>query len=144
MALGSSAPEILLSVIEIFGNRFEAGDLGPNTIVGSAAYNLFVIIGYVIICVPEDEVRRIKHLRVFFVTASWSIFAYIWLYVIIAVTSRGRIDVWEGLLTFLFFPLTVGTAYIADTKLFLSTSLMTYFLNLNQHVCSFFIFVCLR
>jgi hypothetical protein len=27
---GSSAPEILLSIIEIFGNNFEAGDLGPR------------------------------------------------------------------------------------------------------------------
>lgn len=34
MALGSSAPEILLSIIEIVGNNFEAGDLGPGTIVG--------------------------------------------------------------------------------------------------------------
>ncbi len=34
MALGSSAPEILLSVIEIVGNDFKAGDLGPSTIVG--------------------------------------------------------------------------------------------------------------
>lgn len=42
--LGSSAPEILLSVIEICGNNFEAGDLGPSTIVGSAAFNLFIII----------------------------------------------------------------------------------------------------
>ena len=33
MALGSSAPEILLSVIEIVGNNFNAGDLGPGTIV---------------------------------------------------------------------------------------------------------------
>lgn len=30
MALGSSAPEILLSVIEICGNNFIAGDLGPR------------------------------------------------------------------------------------------------------------------
>lgn len=44
MALGSSAPEILLSVIEICGNNFEAGELGPSTIVGSAAFNLFIII----------------------------------------------------------------------------------------------------
>lgn len=36
MALGSSAPEILLSVIEMFAKNFEAGDLGPGTIVGSA------------------------------------------------------------------------------------------------------------
>jgi solute carrier family 8 (sodium/calcium exchanger) len=34
MALGSSSPEILLSVIEIVGNNFQAGDLGPGTIVG--------------------------------------------------------------------------------------------------------------
>ena len=40
MALGSSAPEILLNVIEIIGNDFFAGDLGPSTIVGSAAFNL--------------------------------------------------------------------------------------------------------
>lgn len=31
MALGSSSPEILLSIIEIIGNRFEAGELGPGT-----------------------------------------------------------------------------------------------------------------
>jgi len=32
MALGSSAPEILLSVIEICSSRFNAGKLGPGTI----------------------------------------------------------------------------------------------------------------
>jgi solute carrier family 8 (sodium/calcium exchanger) len=31
MALGSSSPEILLSIIEIVGNRFESGELGPGT-----------------------------------------------------------------------------------------------------------------
>jgi solute carrier family 8 (sodium/calcium exchanger) len=31
MALGSSSPEILLSLIETIGNRFEAGELGPGT-----------------------------------------------------------------------------------------------------------------
>lgn len=34
MALGSSSPEILLSVIEVCGQGFLAGDLGPGTIVG--------------------------------------------------------------------------------------------------------------
>jgi solute carrier family 8 (sodium/calcium exchanger) len=118
MALGSSAPEILLSVIEVCGNGFKAGDLGPNTIVGSAAYNLFIIIAYCIFVVPAGEVRRIKHLRVFFVTAGWSIFAYIWLYVIISVSSKGVIEPWEAILTFFFFPLTVGTAYVVDRKIF--------------------------
>jgi len=118
MALGSSAPEIMLSIIEIVGNKFEAGDLGPGTIVGSAAFNLFVIIGLCVYVIPDGEVRRIKHLRVFFITATWSIFAYLWMYLIISVFSPGKIFVWEGIVTFLFFPATVLTAYIADRRIF--------------------------
>ncbi|XP_020717188.1 sodium/calcium exchanger 3 isoform X3 [Ceratitis capitata] len=117
MALGSSAPEILLSVIEMFQKGFEAGDLGPGTIVGSAAYNLFVIIALCIAVIPNGQVRKIKHLRVFIVTAAWSLFAYVWLYLILAQISPGRVEVWEGLLTFIFFPTTVLTAYIADRRL---------------------------
>ncbi|KAG6441951.1 hypothetical protein O3G_MSEX002101 [Manduca sexta] len=117
MALGSSAPEILLSVIEIAGKNFEAGDLGPGTIVGSAAYNLFVIIAICVVVIPDGEVRKIKHLRVFLVTATWSVFAYVWLYLILAVISPSEVEVWEGAVTFLFFPATVLTAYIADRRL---------------------------
>ncbi|CAH2044626.1 unnamed protein product, partial [Iphiclides podalirius] len=117
MALGSSAPEILLSVIEIAGKNFEAGDLGPGTIVGSAAYNLFVIIAICVVVIPDGEVRKIKHLRVFLVTATWSVFAYVWLYLILAVISPSEVEVWEGAVTFLFFPATVMTAYIADRRL---------------------------
>lgn len=117
MALGSSAPEILLSIIEIVAKNFKAGELGPGTIVGSAAYNLFVIIAICVWVIPEGESRKIKHLRVFFVTATWSIFAYIWLYLILAYFSPGRVEVWEGVLTFIFFPATVLTAYIAERRM---------------------------
>nr|XP_053639653.1 sodium/calcium exchanger 1-like isoform X5 [Cherax quadricarinatus] len=117
MALGSSAPEILLSVVEMFARNFEAGDLGPGTIVGSAAFNLFVIIGICVYVIPDGEVRHIKHLRVFFVTAFFSIFAYIWLYLILAEISYGIVEFWEAFLTFLFFPITVILAYIADRRL---------------------------
>ncbi|CRL05207.1 CLUMA_CG018038, isoform A [Clunio marinus] len=117
MALGSSAPEILLSVIEMFAKKFKAGELGPGTIVGSAAYNLFVIIAICVLVIPKGEVRKIKHLRVFFVTATWSVFAYVWLYLILDVISPNVVNIWEGVVTFLFFPATVGTAYIADRRL---------------------------
>merc|ERR1719184_563888 len=118
MALGSSAPEIMLSVIEIWAKSFKAGDLGPGTIVGSAAFNLFMIIGLCMYVIPDDEVRKIKHLRVFLVTATWSVFAYIWLYVILGPISYGIVEPWEGILTFLFFPATVWTAYVAERRLF--------------------------
>ncbi|XP_015240716.1 PREDICTED: sodium/calcium exchanger 2-like isoform X3 [Cyprinodon variegatus] len=93
MALGSSAPEILLSVIEVCGHNFNAGELGPGTIVGSAAFNMLVIIGLCVSVIPDGQSRKIKHLRVFFITAFWSIFAYIWLYLILAVISPGIVEV---------------------------------------------------
>ncbi|XP_009958571.1 PREDICTED: sodium/calcium exchanger 2-like, partial [Leptosomus discolor] len=117
MALGSSAPEILLSVIEVCGHNFQAGELGPGTIVGSAAFNMFVVIAVCVYVIPSGESRRIKHLRVFFVTASWSIFAYIWLYLILAVISPGVVQVWEALLTLVFFPVCVVFAWAADKRL---------------------------
>uniref|UniRef100_A0A8C1WSS0 Solute carrier family 8 member 1a n=1 Tax=Cyprinus carpio TaxID=7962 RepID=A0A8C1WSS0_CYPCA len=117
MALGSSAPEILLSVVEVCGHNFDAGELGPNTIVGSAAFNMFVIIGFCVSVIPEGEHRKVKHLRVFFVTATWSIFAYTWLYLILAVISPGIVEIWEGLLTLFFFPICVLFAWVADRRL---------------------------
>lgn len=117
MALGSSAPEILLSIIEIYAQDFQSGDLGPGTIVGSAAFNLFVIIAICVWVIPSPEVKKIKHLRVFCVTMIWSVFAYIWLYAILTWSSYGEVTIFEALLTFAFFPATVGTAYIADRRL---------------------------
>lgn len=78
---------------QVCGHNFDAGELGPSTIVGSAAYNMFVIIGLCVWVIPNDESRHIKHLRVFFITAFWSIFAYIWLYLILAVISPGIVEV---------------------------------------------------
>ncbi|XP_029301720.1 sodium/calcium exchanger 2b [Cottoperca gobio] len=117
MALGSSAPEILLSVIEVCGHDFKAGELGPGTIVGSAAFNMFVILGICVWTVPEGQTRKIKHLRVFFITAFWSIFAYIWLYLILSVMSPGVVEVWEALVTLLYFPVCVILAWVADRRL---------------------------
>lgn len=54
---------------------------------------MFVIIGLCVWVIPDGESRKIKHLRVFFITAFWSIFAYIWLYLILAVISPGIVEV---------------------------------------------------
>ena len=117
MALGSSAPEILLSVIEVIGLGFQAGELGPSTIVGSAAFNLFMITAVCVVVLPAGEVRRIRHIKVFAFTATCSMFAYIWLYLILSVFSPGVIEVWEGIITFLCFPAMVCAAWAIDKKI---------------------------
>mmetsp|Transcript_8082 Transcript_8082/g.18916 ORF Transcript_8082/g.18916 Transcript_8082/m.18916 type:complete len:867 (+) Transcript_8082:186-2786(+) len=114
MALGSSAPEILLGVIEVAGNDFYAGDLGPSTIVGSAAFNLFCISAVCVLAIPAGEVRYIKDLSVFGVTAFFSVFAYFWLWFIAAASSENIVDMWESVVTFLFFPILVVLAFVAD------------------------------
>ncbi|KAI3386889.1 hypothetical protein SNEBB_004533 [Seison nebaliae] len=117
MALGSSAPEILLSIIELAGNDFEPGDLGPGTIVGSAAFNLFIISAVCVLGLPDGTVKKINFLRVFLLTAFISVFAYVWMYLIISqIGEEGEIALWEGIVTLLMFPITVLVAYGVDKK----------------------------
>jgi len=118
MALGSSAPEILLSVIELLANNFFAGELGPSTIVGSAAFNLLVITAICVAAIPAPDVRRIDGLAVFTVTASLSIFAYVWLIIILQMTTPDVVTKTEAFLTLSFFPMLVILAFCADKGYF--------------------------
>lgn len=118
MALGSSAPEILLACIECLSGEFFAGDLGPSTIVGSAAFNLLIISAVCILGIPKGEIRRINDMNVFAVTCSFSIFAYLWLLVVLMVWTPNRVTFAEAILTFLMFPLVVILAFMADQGYF--------------------------
>jgi len=114
MALGSSAPEILLAVIGIIGNNFESEALGPSTIVGSASFNLLAISAVCIAGVPTGEIRRIKAFPVFIITSFFSVFAYIWIVIVLVVSTPDKVDLWEAIVTFLFFPVLVVIAFFAD------------------------------
>eukprot|EP00913_Durusdinium_trenchii_P000695 g647.t2 len=247
MALGSSAPEIMLSLNDIVKRTFVQGKLGASTIVGSAAFNLFVIVAVCINTIPagtgqttrqhveqlnvarfrteveelessidgstaalalalsnfaaalgasgeEDEAleayfrakqaheaagststpsyadarngdvalnvgdhlneqgqpaeaqelflrakevylkeaggfldhptpglravsgesRQIKQRGVYAITAFFSIFAYVWLLFICVVSSIDEIELWEGMVTFSYFPIFVTICYLAD------------------------------
>jgi solute carrier family 8 (sodium/calcium exchanger) len=119
MALGSSAPEILLSIIELLGNNWFSGELGPSTVVGSAAFNLFVISAVCVYSIPSGEVRYIIGTKVYAITAFFSIFAYVWLLIILkAPNSPDRVEIWEGVVTFLMFPFLVILAYCIDVDMF--------------------------
>lgn len=120
MALGSSAPEILLSIIEIVGNNFESGDLGPGTIVGSAAFNLLMITAVCMVSIPNHETRAIKGIRVFAVTSFFGLFAYIWIFLVLVIISPNVVEVWEACLTFLLFIILVVTSYVVDRNFFKS------------------------
>ena len=54
----------------------------------------------------------------FCITATFSLFAYIWLVIVLVVSSPNKVEVWEAVLTFLFFPLLVVIAYAGDKGYF--------------------------
>jgi solute carrier family 8 (sodium/calcium exchanger) len=113
MALGSSAPEILLAVIEALQNLGKpAGPLGASTIVGSAAFNLLVISAVAVVAV--DEPKRVDDIGVFGVTAIMSIFAYAWLYICLIARTEGIVTQEEAWLTIMFFFILVVMAFAAD------------------------------
>eukprot|EP00658_Telonema_sp_P-2_P048972 TRINITY_DN3723_c0_g1_i7.p1 TRINITY_DN3723_c0_g1~~TRINITY_DN3723_c0_g1_i7.p1 ORF type:complete len:869 (+),score=224.76 TRINITY_DN3723_c0_g1_i7:158-2764(+) len=116
MALGSSAPEILLSVIEVLSNNFFSGELGPSTIVGSAAFNMFIIISVCILAIDEGDSRTIMDFNVFLITAVGSLIAYGWLAFILVGNSEDIVEPWEAVVTLGFFPVLVIVAFLADAK----------------------------
>lgn len=118
MALGSSAPEIFLSVMDSFKNKFVFTKLGAATIVGSAAFNLLVIVAVCVIAIPSDEIRQVEDLQAFFITAAFSILAYCWLVVILVICSPDIVDLWEALLTLSFLFLLVYLSYKANAGTF--------------------------
>jgi Ca2+/Na+ antiporter len=113
MALGSSAPEIILSVADTMGTLGEIpSELGPQSIVGSAAFNLLVISAVSIVAV--DEIKKINMVGVFLATAIFSSWAYVWFFLVLVVISPGVVELWEAGLTLGFMLILVIIAYSCD------------------------------
>mmetsp|Transcript_36809 Transcript_36809/g.103850 ORF Transcript_36809/g.103850 Transcript_36809/m.103850 type:complete len:603 (-) Transcript_36809:276-2084(-) len=116
MALGSSAPEILLSILGVVMARDQPADeLGPATIVGSASFNL-LIISAVCVVAPIPDGRKVAQVGVFALTSICSVWAYIWLLIILKLNTEGIVEIWEAVVTLLQFPLLVWFAYCLDVK----------------------------
>ena len=54
----------------------------------SASFNLLAISAVCIAGIPDGETRRIKNFPVFIITATTSIFAYVWLIVVLVFISK--------------------------------------------------------
>ena len=119
MALGSSAPEILLSVIGTVQDiEGLPSKLGPSTIVGSAAFNLLIISGVSNVAVgtkEEPDIKKVYDKGVIAVTSIASLFAYIWLYLTLQeFDSPEVVELWEAWTTLIFFFVLIIMAFGAD------------------------------
>lgn len=118
LAFGTSFPQICLSIIDSIQNigSLYAGGLGPGTLVGSAAFDLFPIHAVCVVVPKAGELKKISDIGVWLVELFWSFWAYVWLYIILKVWTPDVITLEESLLTVLQFFLLVMHAYVQDKR----------------------------
>ncbi|KAF9606502.1 hypothetical protein IFM89_025777 [Coptis chinensis] len=118
LAFGTSFPQISLATIDAIRNIGElyAGGLGPGTLVGSAAFDLFPIHAVCVVVPKAGELKKISDIGVWLVELFWSFWAYIWLYIILEVWSPNVVTLWEALLTVLQFGLLLIHTYAQDKR----------------------------
>ncbi|KAI6674611.1 hypothetical protein NL676_002517 [Syzygium grande] len=118
LAFGTSFPQISLATIDALRNLGDlyAGGLGPGTLVGSAAFDLFPIHAVCVLVPKAGELKKISDLGVWVVELFWSFWAYFWLYIILKVWTPDIVTLWEALLTVLQFGLLLVHAYAQDKR----------------------------
>ncbi|XP_050235661.1 magnesium/proton exchanger [Mercurialis annua] len=118
LAFGTSFPQISLATIDAIRNigNLNAGGLGPGTLVGSAAFDLFPIHAVCVVVPKAGELKKISDIGVWLVELFWSFWAYIWLYIILEVWTPNVITLWEALLTVLQYGLLLTHAYAQDKR----------------------------
>lgn len=118
LAFGTSFPQISLATIDAIRNlgQLNAGGLGPGTLVGSAAFDLFPIHAVCVVVPKAGSLKKISDIGVWLIELFWSFWAYIWLYIIIEIWTPNVITLWEALLTVLQFGLLLIHAYAQDKR----------------------------
>ncbi|KAK3119329.1 hypothetical protein QOZ80_9BG0718030 [Eleusine coracana subsp. coracana] len=118
LAFGTSFPQISLATIDAIRNmgQLTAGGLGPGTLIGSAAFDLFPIHAVCVIMPKAGSMKKISDLGVWLVELFWSFWAYIWLYIILEVWTPRVITLSEALLTVLQYGLLLLHAYAQDKR----------------------------
>ncbi|KNA21464.1 hypothetical protein SOVF_042990 isoform A [Spinacia oleracea] len=118
LAFGTSFPQISLATIDAIRNlgSLYAGGLGPGTLVGSAAFDLFPIHAVCVVVPKAGELKKISDIGVWLVELFWSFWAYIWLYIILKVWTPNVVTLLESFLTVLQFGLLLLNAYAQDMR----------------------------
>ena len=114
LSMANSAPEIVMALEETLFSHFRSQRISFYVVIGSAAFNLFVITSICIVAVPKDEVRVMRSFRMYILTGVFNVFAHVWMGFVLIVWSPAEVSVIEATITFLFFPLLVFSAYYVD------------------------------
>lgn len=85
-------------------------------------FNTFVITAFCVVSLPTGQVKAIQNIKVFWTTTTFSLAAYIWLYLILNIFSPNVVTILEALVTLLLFPAMVTCGYLAEKNLFIGSN----------------------
>ncbi|XP_024543906.1 magnesium/proton exchanger 1 isoform X2 [Selaginella moellendorffii] len=115
LALGTCAPQVSLAVIDACQHIGQtSGKLGAGTLLGSTAFNLFLILAVCVVAPKRFQTKSIRNVGVYIIEVVWSFWAYVWLFLILEIWTPNEITLWEAVLTVAQFPLLVLHAYVQD------------------------------
>lgn len=63
---------------------------------------------------PTGEIKLIDDRGVFFTTAAFCLFAYVWMYIVLQVWTADKVTIPEAVITLIFFVVLVVLAFMAD------------------------------
>ncbi|XP_024526332.1 magnesium/proton exchanger isoform X2 [Selaginella moellendorffii] len=89
-------------------------ELGAGTLLGSTAFNLFLILAVCVVAPKRFQTKSIRNVGVYIIEVVWSFWAYVWLFLILEIWTPNEITLWEAVLTVAQFPLLVLHAYVQD------------------------------
>eukprot|EP00929_Paragymnodinium_shiwhaense_P105536 TRINITY_DN70595_c0_g1_i1.p1 TRINITY_DN70595_c0_g1~~TRINITY_DN70595_c0_g1_i1.p1 ORF type:complete len:1246 (+),score=134.19 TRINITY_DN70595_c0_g1_i1:220-3738(+) len=120
-AFGSSAPSVLLALVEMWRSDWYGGKLGPFTILGSAAWNVFVTPAICQWAAPACEVKRTKAVHMVALTVVGSLMMYSWQLFVVEIYSPDVIEISEAWVTIALYSALLWAAYLADQGFFSGT-----------------------
>lgn len=113
LSFGITAPQMMLTFYEQFSQGFNAGDMGPFSIIGSAAFRYLVIIGY---CVFFCTFGRINNVLMFLVSSFICKSAFFCVHLFVGPISTAQIEIFEALLLMVPYPFIIVILYFLDIK----------------------------
>ena len=90
--------------------------LGPQVIIGSAAFNILFVTA-IAICAASNKPKRINSHGVWIYSAIVSTLSYVWYFIVLAIISPNEIELWEALVSLLAGGLFLLIGYLIDAKL---------------------------
>lgn len=115
LGVGTSAPVLALVVIgAIVTLDDEPDELGPASVVGAGAFNFCFILAACLAAHPSGEPKNIIRPGVYCIALTFSLLAFIWMYIVLSVSSPNVVEVWEACVTLLLFGLHMILSFGQD------------------------------